>query len=83
MADRAELERRMVQAAEAGEFELAAQLRDELKSLGGLTAFRRETPGAMGLGTDQQVMKPPQGWTPRRRPDPMTQGHKGRGGRKA
>ena len=34
----------------------------------------RQQPGAMGLGTSQQKLTPPPGWTPPRRPDPMTKG---------
>ena len=56
----------------------AAYMRDELNSL---TALRRQVPGRMGLGTDQAAYKPPPGWTPPKRPDPMTSGHKP-GGRK-
>jgi len=83
MADeRSELERRMTQAAEAGDFELAAQLRDRLKALGGETAFTRPVPGEpMGIGADTQAMTPPKGWVAPKKPDPMTRGHKGRGGR--
>ena len=40
----------------------------------GFAAFRAAY--EMGIGTDQQAYRPPQGWTPPPRPDPMTQGHK-------
>lgn len=74
----ADLRRRMAEAAAANDFETAARLRDEL---GSHTALRRQVPGRMGLGTDQAVYKPPAGWTPPKKPDPMTAGHKP-GGRK-
>jgi hypothetical protein len=74
----ADLRRRMAEAAAADDFETAARLRDQL---GVLTGLRRQVPGRMGLGTDQAVYKPPEGWTPPKRPDPMTSGHKP-GGRK-
>ena len=76
--DIADLRRRMAEAAAADDFETAARLRDELNSLTGL---RRQVPGRMGLGTDQAVYKPPSGWTPPKKPDLMTSGHKP-GGRK-
>jgi len=74
----AELRRRMAEAAAADDFETAARLRDALNALTGL---RRQVPGRMGLGTDQAVYTPPPGWTPPKKPDPMTSGHKS-GGRK-
>jgi len=74
----ADLERRMAEAAAADDFETAARLRDALNALTGL---RRQVPGRMGLGTDQAAYRPPPGWTPPKRPDPMTAGHKP-GGRK-
>jgi hypothetical protein len=78
----AELERRMAEAVAAEDYEAAARLRDQLRELTGEGSyFKRQTPGKMGLGTDQQAYKPPQGWTPPKRPDPMTSGHK-TGGRR-
>lgn len=76
--DIAELRRRMAEAAAADDFETAARLRDELN---GLTGLRRQVPGRMGLGTDQAIYTPPAGWTPPKKPDLMTSGHKP-GGRK-
>ena len=32
----------------------------------------RQQPGRMGLGTSEQVVERPPGWTPPARPDPMT-----------
>jgi hypothetical protein len=82
--DLAALERRMAEAVAAEDFETAARLRDRIAALkvkgdGGL--FRRQTPGRMGLGTDQQVMAPPKGWKPPKKPDLMTSNTKPRRGR--
>ncbi len=77
------LERRMAQAVAADDYETAASLRDRiaaLKAKGGETMFRRQTPGRMGLGTDQQVMAPPKGWKPPKKPDLMTSNTKPRKG---
>jgi hypothetical protein len=77
----------MEEAAAALEFEEAQRLRDEISLLRGaenpgasidVSGLSRQRPGAMGLGTSDQKMKPPPGWTPPRRPDPMTSGVKGR-----
>ena len=81
MTHLADLQRRMAQAVEDQDFEAAAALRDEIKALQPGPSFRRQTPGAMGLGTDQAVYSPPPGWTPPKKPDPMTRGRKARGGR--
>ncbi len=87
-----DLRRRMQQAAADGEFELAARLRDQLSLMRGAadvdaapdltatTQLRRQQPGAMGIGTSDQKFKPPPGWKPPKKPDPMTAGHKGRKG---
>jgi hypothetical protein len=78
-----DLERRMAAAVEAEDYEAAASLRDRLTALRrDGSYFKRQTPGAMGLGTDQQSYKPPQGWTPPRKPDPMTSAHKPGGRRR-
>lgn len=79
-----DLRRRMEAAAEAMDFELAGRLRDEISILRGQagearepidpSGLRRQQPGAMGLGTSQQRMTPPPGWTPPKKPDPMTRG---------
>ena len=79
------LERRMAEAVAAEDFETAARLRDRiagLKAKGDATLFRRQTPGRMGLGTDQQVMAPPKGWKPPSKPDLMTSNVKPRGGKR-
>ncbi len=78
---------RMEAAAAAGEFEEAARLRDQLSLLRGqsnptvpedfdTSRLKRHVPGKMGLGTSEQAMVPPPGWTPPKRPDPMTTGTK-------
>ncbi|MHC9417177.1 UvrB/UvrC motif-containing protein [Sphingomonas citri] len=81
----AELHAAMEAAAAALDFEEARRLRDRINLLrGGATAdeaaaadlggLERQRPGAMGLGTSQQRVTPPPGWTPPPRPDPMTRG---------
>lgn len=78
----AELERRMAAAVAEQDFEAAARLRDAIAQLRGdspplpPSRLRRQEPGAMGLGTDQQVFKPPKGWRPPPPPDPMTRGRR-------
>lgn len=78
-----ELQKRMEAAAAALDFEEAKRLRDQLNLLrGGASAEEaaaadtsgliRQQPGRMGLGTSQQRMTPPPGWTPPKKPDPMT-----------
>lgn len=75
-------------AADARDFTEAARLRDLISLLraGGENAdgdidpagLERQQPGAMGLGTSQQRMRPPPGWVPPPKPDLMTT-IKGRG----
>ncbi|QNA85234.1 excinuclease ABC subunit B [Sphingomonas sp. So64.6b] len=78
-----ELRQRMEAAAAALDFEEARRLRDKLNLLRGgallddvsdidTSGIARQQPGAMGLGTSQQRMTPPPGWTPPKKPDPMT-----------
>lgn len=88
-----DLKQRMDAAVAAEDFETAGKLRDQIQSVthGNLVRgvepaakasyFQRQTPGKMGLGTDQQVYAPPPGWTPPKKPDPMTAGHS-KGGRR-
>jgi len=83
--DIADLERRMAAAMAAEDYEAAANLRDRLRALRGEapvpgSRLRRQEPGKMGLGTDQQAMKPAAAWKPPPRPDPMTSGFKPRKG---
>jgi hypothetical protein len=76
-----ELEKRMQIAAAEEDFELAAQLRNEISKLrgeeGGAPAVRKPPPGEMGLGTHIPVVSPPKGWTRPKKPDPMTSGRPG------
>lgn len=75
----------MEAAAAAMDFEEAGRLRDQISVLRGrhddhatdidTSRLERQRPGAMGLGTSDQKMTPPLGWTPPTRPDPMTSGH--------
>jgi hypothetical protein len=85
MNDLDRLNERMAAAAAALDFEEARRLRDLIAlvragaSLAEAEAadtagLKRQQPGAMGLGTSQQKVTPPAGWTPPRRPDPMTRG---------
>ena len=88
-----DLHARMARAVEAQDFELAARLRDEIAAAAGLEAppfddllpskIRRLVPGAMGLGTDQQVYKPPAGWTRPPKPDLLTANRKPSGRRRS
>ncbi len=41
----------------------------------------RQEPGKMGIGSQVPKRTPPDDWTPPKKPDPMTAGHK-RGGRR-
>ncbi len=87
-----DLRRRMEAAAAAMDFEEARRLRDRIALIRGgastmdaeeadTAGLTRQQPGAMGLGTSQQRVTPPPGWTPPRKPDPMTRGHNRRRGR--
>ena len=89
------LEKQMVQAAEAMDFEAATRLRDEIAHLRGempevpkvddggdfTTTVSQPPPGAMGLGTNVPVRQPPKGWVKPKKPDFMTKGTKPKGGR--
>lgn len=71
-----DLERRMAEAAEAGDFETAAVLRDAIARIQtGDTSLREQIPGRMGLGSSQEryvTARTP----PRITFDPMTIGHR-------
>ncbi len=80
-----DLQRRMDEAAAALDFEEARRLRDRIALIRGGTdrataeqtdtsGLARQQPGHMGLGTSQSRVEPPPGWTPPRKPDPMTSG---------
>ena len=79
------LREKMEAAAAALDFEEAKRLRDRINLMRGgataeeaeqadVTGLTRQRPGAMGLGTSQQRVKPPAGWTPPPKPDPLTRG---------
>ena len=84
-----DLHARMAAAAAALDFEEARRLRDRIALLRGgadaaaaaadTSGLTRQQPGAMGLGTGTPGVVPPPGWTPPRKPDPMTTGRKRRG----
>jgi hypothetical protein len=79
-----DLERRMAEAAAAGDFETAALLRDAIARIrSGESGLREQQPGKMGLGSSQERYL---GADKRRallkRPDPMTSGHKPGGRRR-
>jgi hypothetical protein len=86
------LRKRMEAASQAMDFEEAQRLRDRINLIRGgastadaeqadTSGLTRQAPGAMGLGTSQQRVTPPPGWTPPRKPDPMTRGRNRRRGR--
>ena len=68
----------MEAAAAALDFETAGRLRDRISLLRGGGAdvdpagLERQRPGAMGLGTSQSRVVPPEGWVKPTKPDPMT-----------
>ena len=77
-----DLRQEMEAAAAALDFERARALRDRINLLRGgaddvevdTSDLVRQQPGAMGLGTSQQRMTPPEGWVKPKKPDPMTKG---------
>ncbi|TFI59294.1 excinuclease ABC subunit B [Sphingomonas parva] len=92
MDEQDDIQRRMDEAAAALDFEEARRLRDMLNLMRGgasraeaeradTAGLERQQPGAMGLGTSQQRVTPPPGWTPPRKPDPLTAGRSRRGGK--
>lgn len=85
MTELESLQAQMEAAASALDFEAARRLRDRISLLRGgadaedaagadTSGLMRQQPGAMGLGSSQQRMTPPAGWTPPPKPDPMTKG---------
>jgi len=85
----AELRDAMEAAAAAFDFEEARRLRDRIVLMRGgasaedaaaadLTGVARQRSGAMGLGSSRQQVAPPPGWTPPKKPDPMTRGGRNR-----
>ena len=78
-----DLERRMREAADAGDFETAALLRDTIVRIrSGASGLTEQAPGKMGLGSSQERYKT-SGKSPPRKPDPMTSGHKPGGRRRS
>jgi hypothetical protein len=78
------LERRMRAAAEAGDFETAALLRDAIARIrSGESSLREQVPGRMGLGTSQEQYVADSLRRPPRKPDPMTKGVKPGGRRRS
>jgi hypothetical protein len=72
-----DLERRMAEAAEAGDFETAALLRDAIERIrSGESALREQVPGRMGLGSSQERYVRRPGRRLPKKPDPMTKGYK-------
>lgn len=78
----AELQREMAQAMDHEEYELAATLRDQIAALQPGSMIKVQQPGQMGVGTDQQAVRPPKGWKPPPKPDLMTRNHRPRGGKR-
>ena len=81
----ANLTQQMDDAARNLDFELARKLRDQIILIRGgadvaeaedanTIELTRQKAGAMGLGTSQARMTPPENWTKPQRPDPMTSG---------
>jgi hypothetical protein len=78
-----DLERRMTEAAEAGDFETAALLRDAIARIqSGESNLREQQPGRMGLGSSQERYASEGSRVLPKKPDPMTKGHKPGGRRK-
>jgi len=78
-----DLERRMAEAAEAGDFETAGLLRDAIARIrAGESNLVEQKPGRMGLGSSQErYVSDPKRPLPKK-PDPMTSGHKPGGRRR-
>jgi hypothetical protein len=89
-----DLKEQLETAVAAQDFEAAAKLRDQIAGIQHsalvrdveeppqASYFKRQTPGKMGLGTDQPVPRKPEGWVPPKKPDPMTAGHSQAGRRR-
>ena len=79
----AALQAEMEAAAAALDFEQARALRDKIALIRAgadapevdTSGLARQQPGAMGLGTSQSRVVPPEGWVRPAKPDPMTKGH--------
>jgi hypothetical protein len=80
---------RMEEAAACLDFDEARRLRDRIALLragadpdaaaaADTSGLSRQQPGAMGIGSNKPRPERPAGWTPPKRPDPMTTGSKRR-----
>lgn len=78
----ATFQEQLARALAAGDSARADALRVRLAELesGQASYLRPQQPGAMGLGTSDEVPRRPAGWKPPKRPDPMTSGHSRRRG---
>lgn len=78
-----DLERRMAEAAEAGDFETAGLLRDAIARLkSGESNLVEQQPGRMGLGSSQEMYRRDPKKPLPKKPDLMTKGVKP-GGRRS
>lgn len=78
-----DLERRMNEAVEAGDFETADLLRGAIERIKtGESNLTEQAPGRMGLGTSQERYASEGAKVRMRKPDPMTKGHKPAGGKR-
>lgn len=78
-----DLERRMAKAAEDGDFETAALLRDAIARLkSGESNLVEQKPGHMGLGSSQEMYRRDPSKPLPKKPDLMTKGVKPGGGRR-
>lgn len=79
----ADLETRMAAAAEAGDYETAALLRDAIARLrAGTSGLTMQEPGRMGLGSSQERYVAKTGKPLPARPDSMTKNYKPGGRRR-
>jgi hypothetical protein len=78
-----DLKRRMAEAADAGDFETAAALRDAIGRMErGESKLAEQKPGKMGLGSSQEdYLRDPAKTLPKK-PDFMTKNHKPGGRRR-
>lgn len=78
-----DLEARMAQAAQDGDFETAAALRDAIARIrSGESSLREQRPGKMGLGSSQEDYVRDSTRALPKKPDFMTKNHKPGGRRR-
>jgi hypothetical protein len=78
------LEAQMTAAVEMEEFEVAANIRDQIAQLrgeDGPSLVRKPPDDQIGLGTGIPVVERPKNWRPPKKPSPMTTNVKPRRGR--